>query len=50
MIGNRLNELGQKVVDSGKKLDDQISAAHKKADELKTTLAKEIEAIRSKFE
>jgi FtsZ-interacting cell division protein ZipA len=50
MVGNRISELGQKLVDSGKKLDDQITAAHKKADELKTTLAKEIEAIRSKFE
>jgi predicted PurR-regulated permease PerM len=50
LIGTRINELGQKVVDSGKKLDDQISAAHKKADELKTVLAREIEAIRSKFE
>ena len=50
LAASKINELGQKVVDSGKKLDDQISAAHKKADELKTVLAKEIAAIRSKFE
>lgn len=49
-VGNRISELGQKFADSGKKLDDQILAAHKKADELKTVLAREIEAIRSKFE
>ncbi|MCX6285601.1 MAG: hypothetical protein NTY96_00620 [Bacteroidetes bacterium] len=50
LAASKINELGQKVVDSGKKLDDQITAAHKKTDELKTVLAKEIEAIRSKFE
>lgn len=50
LVSSKVNELGQKVVDSGKKLDDQINAAHKKTDELKTVLAREIEAIRSKFE
>jgi len=50
LVSSKVNELGQKVVDSGKKLDDQITAAHKKTDELKTVLAREIEAIRSKFE
>jgi len=50
MLVAKIAELGQKVADSGKKLDDQILAAHKKTDELKTALAREIEAIRSKFE
>jgi len=50
LLASKVNELGQKVIDSGKKLDDQITAAHKKTDELKTVLAKEIETIRSKFE
>jgi len=50
LLASKITELGQKVEDSGKKLDDQISAAHKKTDELKTVLAREIEAIRSKFE
>jgi len=46
----RISELGQKFLDSGKKLDDQITAAHKKTEELRTVLAHEIEAIRSKVE
>ncbi len=50
LAASKIHELGQKVVDSGKKIDDQIASAHKKTDELKTVLAKEIEAIRSKFE
>lgn len=50
LFGSRVSELGQKVVDSGKKLDEQITAAHRKAEDLKTVLAREIEAIRSKFE
>ena len=50
ILAAKVAELGQKVADSGKKLDDQIIAAHKKTDELKTALAREIEAIRSKFE
>gem|GEM_PF-570298 len=50
ILAAKIAELGQKVADSGKKLDDQIIAAHKKTDELKTALAREIEAIRSKFE
>ena len=50
LVSSKVNELGQKVVDSGKKFDDQITAAHKKTDELKTVLAREIESIRSKFE
>ncbi len=50
LMSSKVNDLGQKVIDSGKKLDDQITAAHKKTDDLKTVLAREIEAIRSKFE
>ena len=50
LASSKISELGQKVADSGKKLDDQITAAHKKTDELKTVMAREIQAIRSKFE
>ncbi|MCX6282223.1 MAG: hypothetical protein NTU51_09705 [Bacteroidetes bacterium] len=50
MAVSKIGELSQKVVDSGKKIDDQIASAYKKTDELKTVLAREIEAIRSKFE
>jgi len=46
----RINEIAQKLTDSGRKLDEQITSAHKKTEELKTVLAREIEAIRSKFE
>lgn len=46
----RINELSQKLTDSGRKLDEQITSVHKKTEELKTVMAREIEDIRSKFE
>lgn len=43
-------EMIQKVADAGKRLDEQIISAHRKTDELKSALTREIQDIRSKFE
>lgn len=46
----RISEVAQNLADSDRKLEEQITSAHKKTEELKSALAHEIEDIRSKFE